>query len=104
MLQVPAGLGLAQLTGQEELPQAIQRSTVIPVYAHHHAMPAPGRCLLDWASPGCLGDREEFSKYTERALKMGNRVDASLDEIQDARAAQAQLGADLSQVCGRLPV
>ncbi len=46
------------------------------------------RCLLDWASPGCLGAKKEFNDEFARAMKLGNKADASLEQIEDGRAAQ----------------
>ena len=58
---------------------------------------------MDWACSGCLGGFKEFKESTEHAMKMGARADATLEEVEEARGAQAQLGADLAEVgrhCG----
>ncbi|GAB4813150.1 hypothetical protein N2152v2_000196 [Parachlorella kessleri] len=53
-------------------------------------------CLLDWASPGCLGAKKEFNDEFARAMKLGNKADASLEQIEDGRAAQLGNKADAS--------
>lgn len=38
-------------------------------------------CLLDWAVPGCLGERDHYKQYYAHAMQMGQRQDASTFEL-----------------------
>ena len=48
-------------------------------------------CLLQWAVPGCLGDKERFKNSIEHPMKLGHRTTSTADEIEGAARAQTIL-------------
>lgn len=38
-------------------------------------------CLLNWAVPGCLGEKQAFRQFYEVPIKLGQKSDASLSAI-----------------------
>lgn len=71
---------------------ACTASPTLPTHPPTHPPARPRRCLMDWAVPGCLGDsKKDWLRDVARAMKLGNKADASEDEIQEGQQAQVWL-------------
>ncbi|GMH36245.1 hypothetical protein BSKO_04113 [Bryopsis sp. KO-2023] len=55
-------------------------------------------CLMNWAVPGCLGEKSHFRSYYAKSIQMGQKIDSSNTVQRQGRERQAQLVKALSKV------
>jgi len=54
-------------------------------------------CLMNWAVPGCLGTKSYFQEHYEVPMKLGHKIDALPEDVEEGREAQRRLRSRLAK-------